>query len=115
EVRFAPGAFVWHHRRSTIRAYWRQQAGYSEAEALLIRKHPQRFNDRGQSLWRGRIYSGRDEGSVFRRPDIHYGVFATSGYQCVYTRRDDRITQFLMSLEWLMFCVFLLAMGFFSQ
>src|SRR5262249_53227725 len=34
-ITFAPGAFVWHHRRQGPRAYLRQQAGYGEAEALL--------------------------------------------------------------------------------
>jgi glycosyltransferase involved in cell wall biosynthesis len=115
EVRYAPGAFVWHHRRSTIGAYLRQQAGYGAAEALLIRKHPHRFNDRGQSLWRGRIYSGLDDRALFQRPDIHYGVFASSGYQCIYTRSESYLTQFVTSLEWLVFCLFLLVMGFLSQ
>src|SRR5262249_26331021 len=41
---FAPGAFVWHHRRQTAGAYFRQQAGYGEAEALLRFKHPDKFN-----------------------------------------------------------------------
>ena len=31
-VTFAPGAFVWHHRRQGPRPYFRQQAGYGEAE-----------------------------------------------------------------------------------
>src|SRR5262249_31909199 len=31
-ITFAPGAFVWHHRRQTPRTYLRQQAGYGEAE-----------------------------------------------------------------------------------
>ena len=28
-ITFAPGAFVWHHRRQSPRAYLRQQAGYA--------------------------------------------------------------------------------------
>src|SRR5205814_5918377 len=28
---FSPGAVVWHHRRNSIRAYWRQQSGYGKA------------------------------------------------------------------------------------
>ena len=37
-IGFSPAAFVWHHRRSTIRAYLKQQHGYGEAEALLVLK-----------------------------------------------------------------------------
>src|SRR5207237_8627430 len=43
-ISFAPGAFVWHHRRQTPHTYLKQQAGYGEAEALLRFKHPDRFN-----------------------------------------------------------------------
>src|SRR5262249_6835143 len=32
-ITFAPGAFVWHHRRQTARAYLRPQARYGEGEA----------------------------------------------------------------------------------
>ena len=52
-ITFAPGAFVWHHRRQTVRTYLRQQAGYGEAEALLWFAYPDRFNRRGESKWRG--------------------------------------------------------------
>jgi len=48
-ITFAPGAFVWHHRRQGPRAYLKQQAGYGEAEALLFFKHPDKFNGRGES------------------------------------------------------------------
>ena len=53
---FTPGGFVWHYRRATVRAYLRQQAGYGEAEALLIQKHPEHYNALGGNMWRGRIY-----------------------------------------------------------
>ena len=33
---FAPGAFVWHWRRPSIRGFLRQQIGYGNAERLLI-------------------------------------------------------------------------------
>src|SRR5262249_53699132 len=55
-ITFAPGAFVWHHRRQGPRAYLRQQAGYGEAEALLQFKHPDKFNGRGDGKWRGELY-----------------------------------------------------------
>ena len=57
KIGFSPSAFVWHYRRSTVGAYLKQQLGYGEAEALLVRKHPEYFNSLGGSLWRGRIYA----------------------------------------------------------
>src|SRR3990172_1489422 len=35
---FSPAAFVWHHRRGSLRAFWKQQFGYGKAEALLEKK-----------------------------------------------------------------------------
>src|SRR6266540_3752802 len=43
-IGYSPAAVVWHHRRNSIRAYWRQQRGYGRAEALLERKWPERYN-----------------------------------------------------------------------
>ncbi|MDH3224705.1 MAG: glycosyltransferase, partial [Gemmatimonadota bacterium] len=37
-VGFSAGAMVWHHPRGSVGAYWRQQVGYGEAEALLEAK-----------------------------------------------------------------------------
>lgn len=82
---FAPGAFVWHHRRPTIRAFLRQQLGYGRAEKLLLEKHPQRFSDCGAIRWDGFIYGGGPvrvmEGSI-----IHYGSMGVAGYQAVTNR-----------------------------
>ena len=54
-IGFNPAGFVWHYRRSTVRAYLKQQRGYGEAEAILVRKHPEYFNSLGHGLWHGRI------------------------------------------------------------
>ncbi len=53
---FSPGALVWHHRRSSVLAYWRQQKGYGKAEALLERKWPEKYNRMGHLTWKGRLY-----------------------------------------------------------
>lgn len=114
-ILYAPGAFVWHHRRSTLGAYLRQQKGYGEAEALLARKHPQRFNDRGQSLWRGVIYSGQEMLPLGRTRDVHFGVFGSAGFQCVYERRAGFLSHFAGSFEWWVACGALGAAGIFSR
>src|SRR5260221_10124466 len=41
---FSPAAMVWHHRRNSVRAYWRQQKNYAKAEALLEKKWPEKYN-----------------------------------------------------------------------
>ena len=81
---FSPAAVVWHYRRATVGAYLRQQLGYGEAEALLVRKHPECFNSFGGSLWRGRIYTSASLGSLLRPPIIYRGLFASAGFQFLY-------------------------------
>lgn len=79
---FAPGAFVWHRRRPSVRAFLRQQRGYGEAERLLLGKHPQRFTPNGNAIWNGFVYNGGPlrviDGSV-----IHHGAMGMAGYQSV--------------------------------
>src|SRR5262249_5993854 len=75
KIGFSPAALVWHYRRSTVGDYLKQQHGYGEAEALLVRKHPEYFNSFGASIWRGRIYNAFQFGTPFRRPIIYRGLF----------------------------------------
>jgi len=84
KIGFSPAAFVWHYRRSTVGAYLKQQRGYGEAEALLVRKHPECFNSFGSSLWRGRIYSSSTLSDLIRPPIIYRGLFGSAGFQFVY-------------------------------
>jgi O-antigen biosynthesis protein len=85
QLGFSPAGFVWHYRRSTVRAYLKQQAGYGEAEALLVRKHPEYFNSFGGSLWQGRIYAAAKPGLTLQRPMIYRGLFAGGMFQTLYT------------------------------
>jgi GT2 family glycosyltransferase len=76
---FHPAALVWHHRRGSVRGFWRQQRGYGRAEALLERAWPQKYNTPGHLAWGGRIY-GR--GSVpLRRSRVYYGQFGAGAFQ----------------------------------
>ena len=72
-ITFAPGAFVWHHRRQDVRSYLRQQAGYGEAEALLQFKHPDKFNGRGDGKWRGVMYGNSIQGLQLALPIVYRG------------------------------------------
>jgi len=92
---FSPGAFVWHWRRPSVRAFLRQQIGYGAAEKLLIAKYPDRFSKRGGARWLGFVYGG---GPVRAGADaiIYHGVMGTAGYQSLVNRMlpirglDDR-------------------------
>ena len=82
EIGFHPAALVWHHRRSTTRAYLRQQRGYGRAEALVAARHPDRFTGLGSARWRGRMY-----GSGIRTVGgsrIYRGAYGAAAYQSVY-------------------------------
>jgi ABC-type multidrug transport system fused ATPase/permease subunit/GT2 family glycosyltransferase len=86
---FNPAAVVWHHRRSSVRAYWRQQVGYGRAEALLERKWPEKYNAAGHISWTGRLYGsglaqtlGGHERSGGGR--IYGGVWGSAPFQSVY-------------------------------
>lgn len=97
---FAPAAVVWHHRRSTVGDYLRQQAGYGEAEGLLVAKHPERFNAIGGARWQGRIDPPGMSPLFWNRSVVYRGVFATAPYQTLYTPAADGVLPLLTSLEY---------------
>jgi GT2 family glycosyltransferase len=99
-ITFAPGAFVWHHRRQNPRAYLRQQAGYGEAEALLRFKHPAKFNGRGHGKWRGVLYGPSLQGLRLSEAIIYRGTFGTGLFQCVYQPGPSHWAMLPSTLEW---------------
>ena len=82
EIGFHPAALVWHHRRSGLLPYLRQQRGYGRAEALVAARHPDRFTWLGSARWRGRIYNSLVP--VVGRPRIYRGLYGAAAYQSVY-------------------------------
>jgi GT2 family glycosyltransferase len=99
KIGFSPAGFVWHYRRSTVKAYLKQQAGYGEAEALLARKHPEYFNTVGNGVWRGRIYSSSRHGVVLQRSIIYHGTFGSAFFQTLYNRGPSFPLMLCTSLE----------------
>jgi GT2 family glycosyltransferase len=99
-ITFAPGAFVWHHRRQTARAYLKQQAGYGRAEALLQLKHPDKFNHRGASMWRGVLYGDSLQGLTLSPPIVYRGTFGTGFFQCIYQPGPAHWAALPSTLEW---------------
>jgi glycosyltransferase involved in cell wall biosynthesis len=100
QIGFSPAGFVWHYRRSTVRDYLKQQLGYGEAEALLVRKHPEYFNWAGGGIWHGRIYSPAKFGVVTRPPIIYHGVFGSGLFQTLYSSAPAGVAFFFTSIEY---------------
>jgi GT2 family glycosyltransferase len=97
---FSPAAQVWHHRRNSLRAYWRQQSGYGKAEALLEKKWPEKYNCAGHLTWQGRVYSSggtRTLGSTMR---IHYGQWGIAPFQSLYETGSGHFRSLFMMPEW---------------
>ena len=84
KIGFSPAGFVWHYRRSTLKAYTKQQTGYGEAEALLIGKHPEHYNPLGGGIWRGRIYASSLPGLLLSSAAIYHGIFGSGFFQKMY-------------------------------
>lgn len=109
---YNPAAMVWHHRRSTVGAYLKQQRGYGEAEALLKRKHPERFQGfRADLSWRGRIYTRAGVGVKLGKPVIHFGPFASGMFQTIYSPPQVWWPLLALSLEWWVVIVLLLGLA----
>jgi O-antigen biosynthesis protein len=99
-IGFSPSAFVWHYRRSTVGAYLKQQEGYGEAEALLVRKHPENFNSFGGGIWRGRIYGTSKPGVQLRASVIYHGLFGSAGYQRLYAAEPAGAVMLCTTIEY---------------
>jgi O-antigen biosynthesis protein len=97
---FAPGAVVWHHRRNTPRAYFRQQAGYGEAEALLWFDHPDRFNRLGEARWRGVVYGAFARSLRVGGGAVFHGRFGAGLFQTIYQRTAAHWSWLPATLEW---------------
>jgi GT2 family glycosyltransferase len=84
-IGFHAGAMEWHHRRNSLKVYWRQQKGYGKAEALLEEKWPDRYTPAGHLTWAGRLYGRGYMGPIpFGRSRVYHGVWGSAGYQSLY-------------------------------
>ncbi len=98
---FTPAAMVWHHRRSTTRAYLLQQWSYGKAEAMLERKWPEKYNAVGHLSWTGRIYADHlTQLFTPRRRRIYHGTWGTALFQSVYEPLPGTFGALLTLPEW---------------
>jgi GT2 family glycosyltransferase/DNA-binding beta-propeller fold protein YncE len=110
KIGFASSALVWHHHRSTVKAYWRQQVGYGEGERYLMAHHPEKFLD-GRMLWRGRIYSPLPFVRSLWGARVNSGVWGTAAFPSVY-RTDKHPFAFLPhSVKWQAISLLLTLLG----
>ena len=99
KIGFSGAALVWHHHRSSITAYWRQQIGYGEGETWLMAHHPEKFPG-GRMRWQGRIYSPLPFVQSMSGTKINAGVWGTAAFPSVY-RTDVHPFAFLPhSIRW---------------
>jgi membrane protein implicated in regulation of membrane protease activity len=110
---FSPAALVWHHRRNSIRAYWRQQRNYGKAEALLEMKWPEKYNPVGHVTWEGRLYgNGLTRALMWRSQRIYHGVWGTGLFQSLYDRRPGLLNSLPLMPEWYLVIAGLAALSF---
>ena len=111
-IGYAPAALVWHHRRTSVRAYFKQQEGYGRSEAMLQLKHPQRFNRLGYSRWLGVIYGEGAVGLPVRKPSVYHGKFGEGLFQIIYRRNDYTAWAYFTLFEWHVLAVMVASFGF---
>ena len=111
-IGYASGAFVWHHRRETVKAYLKQQIGYGRAEALLHFMHPHRFSLLGHCGWHGRIYGSGATGLPLAPERIYYGTYGVAPFQTIYRHNQYGLWACVTWLEWHLLALFMLALSF---
>jgi GT2 family glycosyltransferase len=100
-IGFHAGALVWHHRRSSLVRYWKQQLGYGKAEALLARKWPEKYNSAGHIPWSGRIYGrGLTLPVLGKAQRIYHGVWGSAPFQSVYQPAQGALGALPLLPEW---------------
>jgi glycosyltransferase involved in cell wall biosynthesis len=97
---YSPGAMVWHHRRNSIRAYWKQQHNYGKAESFLEKKWPEKYNLAGHVTWAGRVYGNGHQYKAWSRGRIYHGVWGSAPFQSIYQSPAGALESWLSMPEW---------------
>ena len=98
---FSAAAVVWHHRRTSVHAYWKQQIAYGRAEAMLERKWPEKYNGPGHVRWAGRIYGdGLTHALRWRRARVYHGVWGDAPFQSLYEPAPSLLGWLPQMPEW---------------
>ncbi len=109
---FNPAAMVWHHRRNSVKTYWKQQLNYGKAEGYLERKWPEKYNAAGHVPWAGRLYlKGFEQFMGAFRGRIYQGTWGSALFQSIYQPAPSLFWSLPLMPEWI---VIVAALGFFS-
>jgi GT2 family glycosyltransferase len=111
---FSPAAVVWHHRRNSVRAYWKQQKGYGKAEALLESKRPDKYNAAGHLTWAGRVYASGHPRILGWANRIYHGIWGTAPFQILYEPAPNTILSLPLMPEWYLVMLTLAALSLLS-
>jgi glycosyltransferase involved in cell wall biosynthesis len=107
-IGFHPSAVVWHHRRNSLKAYWKQQKGYGRAEALLEDKWPEKYNGFGHLAWSGRIYgNGLTLPIQLKKGKVFHGSWGSALFQSIYEPAQGFISAIPLMPEWYLFVAIL--------
>ena len=94
------GAMVWHHRRNSVKAYWKQQHNYGKAEAFLEKKWPEKYNLAGHLTWAGRVYGNGHQYRAWSRGRIYHGVWGSAPFQSIYQSPGGTLESWLSMPDW---------------
>lgn len=100
EIRYHGAAFVWHYARQRIKDFWRQQAGYGKAEALLQKKWPEKYNEAGHPSWKGNIYGANVLKPLLARSRIYFGEWGSEPFQSKTREPGHMIATWALMPEW---------------
>jgi GT2 family glycosyltransferase len=103
KIGFSAAAMDWHHRRNSLRMYWKQQQGYGKAEALLEEKWPEKYNRVGHLSWLGRLYgNGLTAALSGRSQRIYCGQWGLAPFQSIYEPAPSLLASLPLMPEWLL-------------
>jgi GT2 family glycosyltransferase len=108
---FSPAAMVWHRRRNSVRAYWKQQVGYGKAEALLERKWPEKYNSSGHLSWTGRLYGRGLTAPLGWGSRIYHGMWGAAPFQSLYEPSVGNLRSLALMPEWYLLVAALAFLG----
>lgn len=109
---FSPAAQVWHHRRNSVLAFWRQQKNYGKAETLLEKKWPDKYNAAGHITWNGRLYGmGLMQKLGWFRGRIYQGNLGSAPFQWAQDPAPSLLWSLPMMPEWYLVIAVLAALS----
>ena len=96
---FCPSAVVWHHRRNSVAAYWRQQKDMKSRGALEA-KWPEKYNSAGHHTFEGRLYGKGFSHILGSKTRIYHGLLGSAPFQRLYEPSMKTLRVLPIMPEW---------------